>query len=88
MSTLPVEKNSADEFNLFLLLIQRAFTDGYAQGQFDRSGGFNTYIELEVVAKEWMDDHLEIFSVPVNFEKVFDQLGVDANEHRILTSLF
>lgn len=87
MTTLPVAQYGNDEFKLVLQLIQSAFTAGYAQGQFDQAGGFNSCDSLDAVTKEWMDDHQEIFSVPVEIEKVISQLVAEANEQRNLTSI-
>lgn len=87
MTTLPAEQKSNDEFKLVLQLIQSAFAAGYAQGQFDHAGGFNVCVALEDVTKEWMDDHREIFTVPVDMGRVIGKLAAEANELKKLTSI-
>lgn len=87
MITSPVAQPGNDEFQLVLLLIQSAFTAGYAQGQFDQAGGFNSCESLDAVAKAWMKEHQEMFAVPIEIGKVVSQLDVEANEYRNLTAV-
>lgn len=87
MSTLPAEPKSNDEFELVLQLIRSAFAAGYAQGQFDHAGGFNVCVGLADVTKEWMNDHREIFTIPVDIGRVSGKLAAEANELKKLTSI-